>query len=96
MCKNKAFCSPGTQNGRRVMKVYSENGEPQANHNSRSKCSCKCNNPYDLICGLLGGCSNLLLFIYYIQNQNSCYKVYGDACSCSVTQDSGGFPFFSD
>ena len=23
MCKNKAFCSPGTQNGRRVIKVYS-------------------------------------------------------------------------
>ena len=22
MCKNKAFCSPGTQNGRRVIKVY--------------------------------------------------------------------------
>ena len=21
-CKNKAFCSPGTQNGRRVIKVY--------------------------------------------------------------------------
>lgn len=44
-------------------------------------------------CWMLGGCSNFLLLIYYFQNQNSCNKVYGDACSCSVAQNSGGCSF---
>ena len=29
--KNKAFCSPGTQNGRRVIKVYNDNNQLNLN-----------------------------------------------------------------
>ena len=53
----------------------------------------RCNSAYVLICWMSGGCSNVLLFICYFQNKNSCYKVYGDACSCSVTQNSGRHSF---
>ena len=37
MGKNKAFCSPGTQNGRRVIKVYSTD---LANHLRASQSAC--------------------------------------------------------
>ena len=37
--KNKAFCSPGTQNGRRVIKVYSTDlaNHLRASHSARAK-----------------------------------------------------------